>query len=841
MSGPSDAFGAYQRTRYIRALDGLRAISAALVVTWHTRDEPLRFLQGERGVTVFFVLSGFLITMLALREEERVGQLSVKGFFIRRAFRIFPLYYVVLVGYVVVVYFFDSGKWGDFTQALPYYSLYLSEVPLLFEEIEAPFNHSWSLGIEEKFYLVWPFLAFVVMARKSGRLLMATGLGLALLAGGVLLADSAAYSLLEPYGHILVGAGLAFALHDRVWFERLSFLRDPGVYWLLALACLAIGLTGARWAFELLAPATALFLGAMVTQPNHSISKMLGWRPLVWLGTLSYAVYLIHPAVLAGGERIIKPTDGRLDDIGTLVIGYAGSVAIAAFLHIAVEKPFMALGKRFDSSRRTDRQGVFVGSPGEAADNVEAAAIADRSELISSAVRVAAGSDSDPIVLASVGGELTVPAGWGQWHGIAPLAAAVAANGSTATLDRAPPLWGTSSWETQASLSTVDLETSVLPLVGDPFDEPEPDPQEPVPQASKRSRWWLPVVLFALLLAIAAWLSLSGGNTEESPLSSEAAPARIADVAVLGSRLVGADGEALRLTGVSQSGAEYACVQGWGIFDGDASSASATVISSWGFNAVRLPLNEHCWLGFEGLDPAYSGPSYRRAILDYVDVLRGEGLAVVLALSWSGPGPLPADGSEVLPNERYSLPFWKSLAESVGDRDAVLLELYASPDLDDLACNLNGCERAGIGYVGSQALVDTIRAVGASNPIIVSAPSPGADVTRVAAELPSDPLDQMIVGFRARASVDCSDPSCWDSTIDARGQDVAVIATEVGDRSCSSTFIAGALRAMANNNISFFASTWNAWGPCPGGPSLIVNSEGLPSDYGAVVKSVLAE
>ncbi|MEE9414904.1 MAG: hypothetical protein V3V01_06445, partial [Acidimicrobiales bacterium] len=80
MKPAADAFSSYQGTRYIKALDGLRAISAALVVTWHTRDEPLRFLQGERGVTVFFVLSGFLITMLALREEAKVGQLSVKGF-----------------------------------------------------------------------------------------------------------------------------------------------------------------------------------------------------------------------------------------------------------------------------------------------------------------------------------------------------------------------------------------------------------------------------------------------------------------------------------------------------------------------------------------------------------------------------------------------------------------------------------------------------------------------------------------------------------------------------------------------------------------------------------------
>ncbi|MEE9413797.1 MAG: acyltransferase family protein, partial [Acidimicrobiales bacterium] len=750
------------------------------------------------------------------------------------------LYYVVLAGYVVLVFFFDNSKWGDFTQALPYYTFYLSEVPLLFEEIEAPFNHSWSLGIEEKFYFVWPFLAFVVMARKASRLAMATGLGLALLAGGIVFADSLVFALFEPYGHILVGAGLAFALHDRIWFERLSFLRDPAVYWLIGLACIIVGVTGSRWAFEMLAPLTALFLGAMVTQPDHPISKMLGWRPLVWLGTLSYAVYLIHPAVLAVGERIFPSSNGRLDDLATLVVGYAGSVAIAAGLHLAVEKPFIKLGKRFDSSRRSgvvpDRKASLVG------DDAEPFEVEQR-ELVSSAARVASGYDSEPIVLASAAGELTVPAGWGQWQGLAPLAAAVATTtGGTSSLERETPNWGSADWETQAA-SFEQLDPKFLPLVDDHSDRSgsakQGDHLAEDPPDTRRSRLWIPIVLLGLLLAFGLWFVLRGSGDLAADRSAVLAPALIEGVAVDGNSLVGPDGQPIRLAGVTQAGSEYACVQGWGIFDGEASSMSAAAISGWGFNAVRLPLNEHCWLGFDGLDPAYSGALYRDSMLDYVDILRGEGLAVVLSLSWSGSGPVAADGAAPLPNLEYSVPFWRSLSESVAERDGVLLELYASPDIDDSDCNLKGCERAGVGYVGSQSLVDAIRAAGASNPIIVSTPSPGSNVNDLVANLPTDPLDQLIVGFRANATVECSDPSCWQSAVDAQLEGVAVMATGVGDRSCSSAFIGEALRAVADHGISFFASTWNTWGPCPGGPSLIADSQGTPTSYGEAVKSLL--
>ena len=89
-------FERYKARKRIKELDGLRAIAVLLVVTVHMHDKVWTRLNGGLGVVIFFVLSGYLITMLALREEEARGGLDFTAFYIRRTFRIFPLYYVVL-------------------------------------------------------------------------------------------------------------------------------------------------------------------------------------------------------------------------------------------------------------------------------------------------------------------------------------------------------------------------------------------------------------------------------------------------------------------------------------------------------------------------------------------------------------------------------------------------------------------------------------------------------------------------------------------------------------------------------------------------------------------------
>ena len=199
---------------YFSALDGVRALSIIAVFTWHLPGRPLADLNGFRGVTVFFVVSGLLITTLAIREESRDGAVSLRSFYTRRCFRIFPIYYLVLAGYVVVTRSVgDPGEVERFSEALPYYLFYLQELPPLIGIENAPFEQSWSLGFEEKFYLVWPVLGFV-LARRRNALRAFIVVSIALVLAAISLSDptSMLAGLTFSYVPILIGCGLAVAL-----------------------------------------------------------------------------------------------------------------------------------------------------------------------------------------------------------------------------------------------------------------------------------------------------------------------------------------------------------------------------------------------------------------------------------------------------------------------------------------------------------------------------------------------------------------------------------------------------------------------------------------------------
>ncbi len=98
------------------------------------------------------------------------------------------------------------------------------------------------------------------------------------------------------------------------------------------------------------------------------------------------------------------------------------------------------------------------------------------------------------------------------------------------------------------------------------------------------------------------------------------------------------------LAGVNRSGTEYACIQGWGIFDGPNDATSVAAMAAWHVNAVRIPLNEDCWLDINGVNPAYAGSSYQSAVQSYVKLLHQYGLYAILDLHWNAPGTTRATG-----------------------------------------------------------------------------------------------------------------------------------------------------------------------------------------------------
>src|SRR6266480_195935 len=156
-------------------------------------------------------------------------------------------------------------------------------------------------------------------------------------------------------------------------------------------------------------------------------------------------------------------------------------------------------------------------------------------------------------------------------------------------------------------------------------------------------------------------------------------------VHVQGNRLVDSGGRPVRLRGVNRSGAEYACAQGWGIFDGPSDSASVSAIASWRTNVVRLPLNETCWLGINGLTPAYAGANYQQAIADYVTRLNRAGLVVILDLHWTAADTAKALAQAPMPNRDHTPEFWRQVATAYGHNNAVIFDLFNEPFPDSNA------------------------------------------------------------------------------------------------------------------------------------------------------------
>src|SRR6266851_4866853 len=214
------------------------------------------------------------------------------------------------------------------------------------------------------------------------------------------------------------------------------------------------------------------------------------------------------------------------------------------------------------------------------------------------------------------------------------------------------------------------------------------------------------------------------GNGGAPPPPTRGAPT----VRVQGNQLVDSAGRVVRLRGVNRSGTEYACAQGWGIFDGPSDSASVQAIASWRSNVVRVPLNETCWLGINGVAPAYSGSTYRKAISDYVALLNRTGLIVILDLHWTAADTAKALGQAPMPNRDHTPQFWHQVALAFKGNNRVIFDLFNEPFPDNNSdtpeawrCWRDGGTCRGMSFqaAGMQELVDSVRATGATNVILL--------------------------------------------------------------------------------------------------------------------------
>ena len=287
--------------------DGLRAIAALLVFMTHMNE--WRFPGGWIGVELFFALSGYLITSLLLAEWQRTRRIDLKAFYVRRTLRLAPALVVLVV--VVTAVGFIQGVDGTVADSLAAITYTMDIYAPSTGGLGGALGHTWTLAIEEQFYLIWPVVLLFALRRAGGLRRTAVALAgvaaVAATAGGVLAAVAGTDTAYEtPMPHLpvlLAGVGLALvARHRRRWLQGLHGWWAPTVAVTAGAAYLFTANHAQLWLYfggaAALAVPCVLLLGHLVVRPNGLAARALQLRPLLWLGKRSYGFYLWHRPVI---------------------------------------------------------------------------------------------------------------------------------------------------------------------------------------------------------------------------------------------------------------------------------------------------------------------------------------------------------------------------------------------------------------------------------------------------------------------------------------------------------------------------------------------------------------
>ncbi len=350
-----------------------------------------------------------------------------------------------------------------------------------------------------------------------------------------------------------------------------------------------------------------------------------------------------------------------------------------------------------------------------------------------------------------------------------------------------------------------------------------------------------------------------------TPTPTPLPPGQFSGLHVQGNKILNSQGQQVFLRGVNRSGSEYACIQGWGIFDGPADNASVQAMVNWKINAVRIPLNEDCWLSINGAPAAYSGATYQNAIANFVSILNQHGIYAVLELHWSAPGTNKANGQAPMPDRDHSITFWQQVANTFKNNTAVLFDLFNEPypsSNDDTtngwACWRDGTTSAagsctGTAYNGSayqvagmQELVTAIRNVGAHNVILLGGVQYSNTLSHWLTYKPSDPQNNLGASWHVYPVGNiCNSTTCYNTQVAPVAASVPLVATEVGesvdDSACTVSNTNTVLNWLDAHQSGYLAWTWDTWGTSCGDLSLILDYSGTPkSPNGTNYKAHLA-
>src|SRR5262245_54211276 len=337
------------RLGYQPALDGLRAVAVLAVMLRHTRWAGLRLEGGFLGVDVFFALSGFLITSLLLEEHQATGRVCFRAFYVRRALRLLPaLAPIVVIGGAALLATDPGWPTIGFVASVVFYTANWAMIyglPMGF------LGHTWSLAIEEQFYILWPVLLLLLLRgiRRRGPLLL-------LIVATAALAAVHRLMIIGPYAGtrrvylgldthadpLLIGCAVGILCHSS-YFRR---SRAAVAVWN------ALGVIGGFVLVALFAsapspsdytPSSAITWAALASAcvivaailPTSLCACVLRCPPLPWIGRRSYALYLWHFPVFFVAGPLWNPGFG----LGTILLAWAASVALAAASFHYLEAP----------------------------------------------------------------------------------------------------------------------------------------------------------------------------------------------------------------------------------------------------------------------------------------------------------------------------------------------------------------------------------------------------------------------------------------------------------------------------------------------------------------------
>jgi endoglucanase len=331
-------------------------------------------------------------------------------------------------------------------------------------------------------------------------------------------------------------------------------------------------------------------------------------------------------------------------------------------------------------------------------------------------------------------------------------------------------------------------------------------------------------------------------------------PAMAANLRVRGNELVDGPGagHVVQLRGVNRSGLEYACIQGWGFFDSPHPDriddpAMIAAMASWDINAVRVPINEDCWLGVN-TPRGRGGRAYRSIVEQYVRALHAAGLYVILDLHVAAPGAVKSQGIDPMPDSDHAPAFWRSVARTFKKDHALLFDLYNEPHDIGWRCWRSGCSIPAAGgqppyrAAGMQQLVNAVRSVGARQPLMLGGLNWSLDLSGWVSHEPTDPLHQLVASDHNYGGLSPCGAGC-QAAILATHRRVPVVFGELGETDCRHGYIDAMMPFADAHGISYLGWTWDAVSPggwtCRGGPSLITDYRGTPTGFGVGLRDHL--